>query len=200
MVAPQYSCNPAFTQDLLNAMNQIRAQHGSPPLQHSTEISAHAQLWVDILASKAHLRPQPNNPYGEILYELWYESNYGNRISISSYYPMQEFTAQSKQYYFYGNEPDPCNRTQRATIAKWSQLLWRSTWWVGFGCALVPSRGPEGGSSFYLVYNFDPRGNVECEYKRNVLPEVGSPPYQVLIAGGMYVPAPQCQKSSTIGI
>jgi uncharacterized protein YkwD len=142
---PAAASDPA---DLLNAHNEHRARHCAPPLAWSTDVARVAQSWADRLARDCSFQ-HSGSKYGE---NLWVGTDgaFSSRQVVGAWY------GEVAKYDF--KRPGFSMDTGHFT-----QLVWVAT--KRLGCGTATCKGNR-----IWVCNYDPPGNVEGQYRENVLP------------------------------
>ncbi|HEY3356848.1 MAG TPA: CAP family protein [Polyangia bacterium] len=140
---------PDEAADLHEAHKELRTRHCAHWLRWSSEIASAAQARADSLAAACRLKPG-DSKFGE---NLWSGTagSYTPRKVVESWY------AESRAYNF--KKPGYSKRAARFT-----QLVW-----VGsrrYGCATAQCKKTQ-----FWVCRYDPAGNVDGEFERNVLPK-----------------------------
>ncbi|XP_053960496.1 GLIPR1-like protein 1 [Anastrepha ludens] len=139
-----------FEKECLEAHNQYRAAHGSPPLVLDRGLCKYAQEWAKHLASSNTLQHRLNNCYGENLYMAMGRANIGGRDAVNSWY------AEVGAYNFQRNGFS-------GNTGHFTQVVWKDSKRLGVAIA-------KRGNSVYVVANYDPPGNYRGEFATNVLP------------------------------
>ncbi|KAI7873600.1 PR-1-like protein [Lichtheimia hyalospora FSU 10163] len=127
---------------ILEVHNKFRAQHSAPPLKWNDTLAQFAQNW-----SNGCKIAHSDRNYGENLawgYKDWEEA-------ITHWYD------EEKQHDYNSN-------TMSHATGHFTQLVWVGTTQVGCGVSDCPN-GPVYTCSYY------PPGNVDGEFKKNVLPK-----------------------------
>jgi hypothetical protein len=130
-------------QVLLDAHNAVRARHCAAPLTWSAEIAAKAQYW----ANRCLFDHDPNNELGENL--AWGSPDLTAREAV------ELWNEEVSVYNFAAPGFGPAGH--------FSQVVWRDT--RQLGCARARCQGQT-----FWVCRYSPPGNVEGEYRANVLP------------------------------
>ncbi|XP_036328945.1 Golgi-associated plant pathogenesis-related protein 1-like [Rhagoletis pomonella] len=141
-----------FEKDCLEAHNQYRARHHSPPLILDIGLCKYAHEWAQHLASRNTLQHRSNNNYGENIFMSMGRTNISGRDAVRSWYD------EVQDYNFHGGG------FSQGT-GHFTQVVWRDSKRLGVGMA-------KRGNSIYVVANYDPPGNFRGEYAKNVLPAV----------------------------
>jgi hypothetical protein len=134
---------------LVEAHNRARAKHCAPPLAWSKEVAASAQRWADTLRARGCGLGHSGGRYGENLAA-------GTAGTIDEGAAVALWYAEGQRY------PFPRGGFSMKT-GHFSQLVWRAT--TRLGCGRTECNGLE-----IWVCQYDPPGNVEGEYRENVLP------------------------------
>lgn len=128
----------------LDAHNQYRSKHQSPPLQWSPKLEAYAQQWANRCKYQ-----HSNYGFGESL--GYGQSNIVELIDL--------FYEENKLYnYLFGGF--------NLKTGHFTQLVWKSTKSIGCGQAIC-----NGGSFKLYVCLYDPPGNVIGQFRQNVFPQ-----------------------------
>ncbi|XP_071844138.1 Golgi-associated plant pathogenesis-related protein 1-like [Apostichopus japonicus] len=145
-----------FKREALEAHNNYRAQHGAPPLKLNGNINKYAQRWANRCAKKATLQHRKNGKYGENIH-FAYDSQ--GVDSITGATASKAFYDEISKYNF--------NSAQFAQgTGHFTQLVWKNSKRMGVGVAF----NPKNKNQVYAVFNYDPAGNVQGQFKENVLP------------------------------
>lgn len=141
---------PDALRGLVEAHNARRAAHCAPPLAWSPELAAVAQRHADRLGAGGCNLVHSSGPYGENLYGASPAGGPTPADVVGSWYE------EAARYSF--ARPGFSMETGHFT-----QAVWRATQRVGCGLA----RCADGE---VWVCSYDPPGNVEGQYRENVLP------------------------------
>ncbi|HEY3804567.1 MAG TPA: CAP domain-containing protein [Kofleriaceae bacterium] len=133
----------------VTAHARVRAKHCAPPLAWSAKLAAFAQHWAETLKAHHCSFEHSTGPYGENLAA-------GTIGALDPAGTVDYWYDEIKSYRF----PDGgfSMRTGHFT-----QLVWKSTTQVG--CGHAQCNGLD-----VWVCEYDPPGNVDGEYRTNVLP------------------------------
>jgi len=146
-----------FEVAFLKQHNEYRARHNIPPLKLSRELCNYATEWAKNLASKGNLQHRPNNKYGENIF--WKSSSNpsitGDEAVASWYGEIKDFDKS-----WYGKEPP---QGAFSKTGHFTQVVWKASEKVGVGLASK-------GTSFFVVANYDPPGNIVGRYSPNLTP------------------------------
>nr|XP_054760810.1 Golgi-associated plant pathogenesis-related protein 1-like [Lytechinus pictus] len=153
-----HSCEPyrsKFKRDALKAHNKYRAQHGAPALKLDGRMNKYAQDWADKCAKKAQLSHRTEHKYGENIHYAYdstgIESITGEKASKAFYDEIQRYN--------FGNAGFSSG------TGHFTQLVWKKSRRLGIGVAV----NPKNKNQVFSVFNYDPPGNVQGDYKDNVL-------------------------------
>ncbi len=137
-------------QRFVAAHNADRAKHCAPPLTWSSKLEAAAQKWADSLkAQGCKFGHSPNNSYGENLAA-------GSSGLLDPEATVKMWYGEISKYRF----PDGGFSME---TGHFTQVVWKGTAQVG--CGMSSCNGMD-----IWVCEYDPPGNVEGEYRTNVLP------------------------------
>jgi uncharacterized protein YkwD len=126
----------------------LRAQHCAPPLTWSPKVAASAQAWADHLRGRGCALEHSGGRYGENL-----AAGTAGLLTPAAVTGM--WYDESKRYSF-------AHGGFSMSTGHFTQLVWRDTRAVGCGVASC------GGMDVW-VCQYDPPGNVEGQYRENVL-------------------------------
>ena len=141
----------SYKLDLIKQINKYRVDHGSQKLINEIKIDKISQQFASKLAKSGKLDFSSNEYKGQILGESVYKSeSYLAPIKLAKI-----LYDENKEYDYKSKEPEPNNFTQ---------MVWKSTDFIGFGMA----KNKEG--KYFYVINYFPTGNIDGEFKKNVLP------------------------------
>jgi uncharacterized protein YkwD len=139
----------AGVQEMLEAHNQARADHCAPPLAWSGELAKDAQKWADALNARGCAFEHSKTSHGENLM-AGTAGAFGPKDAVSAWY------AEQKNYRFGAGGFSMHS-------GHFTQLVWAATKRVG--CGTTTCQGKQ-----IWVCNYDPPGNMQGEFKQNVLP------------------------------
>jgi pathogenesis-related protein 1 len=128
---------------------RVRAKHCAPPLTWSPKLAEYAQHWADSLKAHRCSFEHSNGQYGENLAA-------GTIGALDPAGTVDYWYSEIKDYKF----PDGGFSMK---TGHFTQLVWKSTTQVG--CGHAQCNGLD-----LWVCEYDPPGNVEGEYRANVLP------------------------------
>lgn len=147
-----------YANEMLDAHNKFRSQHGVPPLKLCVKLTQFAQEWADELAESESFYHREPNDYGENLYSVW---GSGSDFYVDGVEPVESWYSEIKDYEF-GYEP------MSMGTGHFTQLIWRESRKLGVGKASSSS------GKVYIVANYDPPGNFVGSYSDNVPPPINS--------------------------
>uniref|UniRef100_A0A1B0CTI2 SCP domain-containing protein n=1 Tax=Lutzomyia longipalpis TaxID=7200 RepID=A0A1B0CTI2_LUTLO len=136
--------------ECLNAHNEYRARHGSPPLTLNNNLCRFADEWARNLAARGQMFHRQNSPYGENIY-MSYGMVVTGKSAVDSWY------SEIKSHVF-GREP-----TSMGT-GHFTQVVWKDSRQLGVGMATNAA------GQTYVVANYDPPGNYIGRYAQQVPP------------------------------
>jgi uncharacterized protein YkwD len=139
---------PADSQALLDAHNRVRAKHCAGPLAWSPKLEQVAQQWASTLVKKGCVFGHSGGQYGENLAA-------GTIGALDGESTVQMWYDEGKSYNFKRGGFS-------MNTGHFTQVVWRATTQVG--CAKAQCKGND-----IYVCEYDPPGNVDSEYQRNVL-------------------------------
>jgi uncharacterized protein YkwD len=130
------------TQVLLDSHNAARARHCTSPLAWSPDLAAKAQAW----ANRCSFSHDPNNDLGE---NLAWGTNLSAREAFGLWYE------EIAEYNYAAPGFGPAGH--------FTQVIWRDSKLLGCARAIC-------GRDILWVCRYAPPGNVERQYRANVLP------------------------------
>lgn len=134
---------------LLDAQNRLREKHCAPPLAWSDDLARTAQGWADTLQKRGCALAHSRTAHGENL--------------LGGTAGGQSPEGVARVWYGEIDRYDFGKGSFSAKTGHFTQLVWARSRHVG--CGKATCRDGE-----VWVCNYDPPGNVEGEYKQNVLP------------------------------
>ncbi|XP_052737388.1 uncharacterized protein LOC112043280 isoform X1 [Bicyclus anynana] len=143
-----------FENEALEAHNEYRREHGTPPLVLNKEISKISQKWAEELARNDNMSYSVNQTYGESVYCGWSPDP---NVKIRAKDCVDRWYSEINDYSF-GKEPDVLN------CGHFTQIIWRDTRELGVGNAKSKS------GKLYVVANYYPPGNFSGQFVKNVPP------------------------------
>jgi pathogenesis-related protein 1 len=129
----------SMAKEMISAHNFYRRRVGTPPLRWSDDLATRAQQWATTLIEHGMYAPRHDGRFGENLFE----------ISRGSAKPFQVVSAWASEAANYNHRTNSCN----ARCGHYTQVVWRSTRWVGCGVAGNAKRE-------VWVCNYAPYGNT----------------------------------------
>jgi pathogenesis-related protein 1 len=144
--APQQDAAPNA---ILAAHNARRAEHCARPLVWSDALAQTAQRWADHLAANGCQLEHSQGAYGENLAA-------GTSGSLSPEDVVSMWYRESEHYRF-------AHGGFSMQTGHFTQLVWVGT--TSLGCGTTTCNGLD-----VFVCNYDPPGDVEGQYRENVLP------------------------------
>jgi len=139
-----------FIKSITERHNYYRQNHNAQPLKWNPAIQKFAQAWADKIAAEDRMYHRQPNKYGENIY--WQS---GGNLNGSS--PVDNWYSEIKNYNY--NNPG-----FSMTTGHFTQVVWAGS--TEFGCGKASSRN--GGT--YIVCNYNPPGNYQGMFPKNVLP------------------------------
>ena len=150
-----YSVNTKFLEEILNAHNEIRLKHNSPPLKLNPSLSMIAQNYAEKLCDIKKLIKSGSMFYNQKLGEnLFFSENNCTGEEVTLYWYKGR-----KNYDFNNLSKNKKNEEND----NFTQLIWKNTKEVGFGF------NHDNDGNLYVVANYYPCGNIKGQYKNNVL-------------------------------
>lgn len=141
-----------FREQALEYHNRIRELHSASFLAPEKELEKQAQEWAETLASKDKLERKHLNQS---------KQDFGENIAVFPTEPSGKSICEE----FY-NDIDDYNFVNHKAVngnnSTFTQMVWKSTQAVGFGCKRSRS------GNYYVVAFYYPRGNINGEYAANV--------------------------------
>lgn len=134
----------------LNAHNEKRAKHCAPPLEWSATLAKVAQTWAEQLKAKGCAFGHSNN------------NKYGENLAAGTIGALDPETTVGMWYDEIKLYKFP-NGGFSLKTGHFTQVVWKSTTKVG--CGHVQCNGND-----IYVCNYDPPGNWERQYSKEVLP------------------------------
>ncbi|WP_328401035.1 CAP family protein [Nocardia sp. NBC_00403] len=137
---PSATCGGvSFAEDMLNAHNQRRAKHQSPPLVLDPTVTSTAQRWADKLLKKRELAHSVGTGYGENLFYMMGDQVTGFGVTKAWYDEIKDYDFNNPGY--------------SQTTGHFTQVVWKNSQRLGVGIACDGTRS-------YAVANYDPAGNM----------------------------------------
>lgn len=152
--ADDYACDSSdFAREVLEAHNKVRKEHQVAPLKWDCALATTAQRHAD-----------------KCVYEHSKDSEYGENIAAGYSSPTAAITAWADERTLYNFQDGGFSEG----TGHFTQMVWKDTTTVGAGIALCTSIISPSVEEYYLVANYAPAGNVQGEYRENVLPQLQS--------------------------
>ncbi|MCQ2816877.1 MAG: CAP domain-containing protein [archaeon] len=149
---PKMSSTGNIEQDCLNAHNEYRKKHHSPPLELNSELSKIAKSYAQKLAATNSFQHSKNKwngkDLGENLFMCKGYSVTGENMTTDWYNEINDWT--------YGND-------FTSGTGHFTQVVWKDTKLLGVGVAQAKD------GSWYGVCNYYPPGNYLGKFNENVL-------------------------------
>jgi hypothetical protein len=133
----------------VEAHNRLRAKHCASPLKWSRKLESSAQRWANSLKDRGCVFGHSGGQYGENL-AGGTQGTVGPEAAVSMWYD------EAKHYSFRSGGFS-------MKTGHFTQLVWRAT--KELGCGHAQCNGLD-----LWVCQYDPPGNVEGQYRENVLP------------------------------
>jgi len=143
--------NSDYRKDALTLHNKYRANHHAPPLVLSERLNKYAQSWAQSMAD-ANLLDHSDGNYGENIYQT-------SDTGLSDSDAVKEASKlwyDEKSVYSYSNPGFSMD------TGHFTQVVWKGSKEFGIGIARTSD-------SIYVCGNYDPPGNYEGEFEKNVV-------------------------------
>ena len=141
----------SYKYDVIKQINKYRNNHGAKPLTNDPNIDLIAQDFANKLSRTGNLEYSYNKYKGRDLGESVYES-------VGYIAPMKlikTFYDENFGYNYNDRNPEQSNFTQ---------MVWKNSQLIGFGMQKATN------NKYFFVINYYPTGNVDGQFKQNVLP------------------------------
>lgn len=135
-------------------VNKYRLMHATAPLRLSLELTNKAELWATELANQDEEKIDVNSKYGQNIFSTKETKDVISKSVQSWYNQIRHFDFHSAKGSVKSDD--------------FSQLVWVGSEEIGVGKAKSAS------GKTYIVALFNPRGNVDGNFLRNVLPVTGT--------------------------
>lgn len=133
----------AMAKAMVSAHNLYRSRVGTPPLAWSEKLAARAEAWAIKLIDTGMYAPHRDGLFGENLFEI-----VGGHEN-----PYQVVSAWASEAANYNHKTNSCT----ARCGHYTQVVWRSTKFVGCGVARNAARE-------VWVCDYAPHGNIVGEW------------------------------------
>ena len=140
-----------FEEEILTKHNALRTLHKASAMKWSSTLQAVAQEWANKIAKENKMYHRNPNDYGENIYWIMGRKLSGADVTQAWYDEIKD--------YKYAKPGFSMN------TGHFTQVVWVSS--TELGCASATAK--DGG--IYVVCNYNPPGNYEGEYQKNVLPK-----------------------------
>lgn len=144
----------SFLEKELQMVNKYRLMHATAPLRLSLELTNKAELWATELANQDEEKIDVNSKYGQNIFSTKETKDVISKSVQSWYNQIRHFDFHSAKGSVKSDD--------------FSQLVWVGSEEIGVGKAKSAS------GKTYIVALFNPRGNVDGNFLRNVLPVTGT--------------------------
>lgn len=152
--------------DILKAVNTLRAKHQVPPVTFSSQAADGAQMWANEMVRTGVFQHSPRETRGSFGENLAFIGRTG--IDISNVKSLTSLVNQAvNMWYSEESSWDYINstgKTKTAMTGHFTALVWKKTTQIGWGVAVTPLK-----NRVYIVMRFSPPGNITGGYKNNVL-------------------------------
>ncbi|XP_041050374.1 retinitis pigmentosa 1-like 1 protein [Carcharodon carcharias] len=147
-----------FELEALNAHNEYRRLHATPPLTYNKEMIKDCQEWAEVLAPKGDME-HSDTKNGE---NIWYKWSSGEMV-FTGKDPVDAWYEEIKDY-------DYSNPGFAAATGHFTQLLWKDTKEMAIAYSVS-------GQVAISVAHYSPAGNITNEgyFEANVLPLAAAP-------------------------
>ena len=136
-----------FKLDLLEVHNQYRAKHGVPELKWSNSCAVHAQEWAEKLSRDNEFKHSDNPRYGENIAKAMKLNPTADEIVWHWYREVEDYDFSRMEF--------------QPGTGHWSQVIWKSTRYAGFGYA-------KNNDITIIVANYKCPGNMLGQFERNI--------------------------------
>ncbi|XP_002735613.1 Golgi-associated plant pathogenesis-related protein 1-like [Saccoglossus kowalevskii] len=153
-VKPDASFLKTLRQDCLKAHNKLRSKHRAPSMKLDNALNKQAQDWAEQIAKSDRFGHRPNNKYGENIY---YAMNSRGLGTLTGEGVVQSWYDEIKKYNFKSGGFS-------SGTGHFTQVVWKAS--TGLGIGFAPSKNKA--NTWYVVANYNPAGNVQGQYQKNV--------------------------------
>ncbi|XP_069791652.1 uncharacterized protein [Narcine bancroftii] len=166
-----------FEQEALDAHNEYRRLHTTPPLTYNMDMVSACQEWADILAPRGEME-HSETKNGE---NIWYKWSSG-AMEFTGKDPVDAWYEEIKDY-------DYSNPGFSSETGHFTQLLWKGTKEMAIAYSVS-------GQTAIAVAHYSPAGNITNEgyFERNVLPLAAPPEATAEPAAGIVSPDNEMSK------
>ncbi|XP_069791606.1 uncharacterized protein [Narcine bancroftii] len=168
-----------FEQEALDAHNEYRRLHTTPPLTYNMDMVSACQEWADILAPRGEME-HSETKNGE---NIWYKWSSG-AMEFTGKDPVDAWYEEIKDY-------DYSNPGFSSETGHFTQLLWKGTKEMAIAYSVS-------GQTAIAVAHYSPAGNITNEgyFERNVLPLAAPPEATAEPAAGIVSPEAEPESGS----
>ena len=147
--------NNNILKEALSFHNEYRKKHGAKPLIFNNELSRFAQEYASKLAIEKPINPEL--PFSSKIFK-------GQALGENLFKSKNHKTGKevTDEWYKEGEKYNFNKLKLQAGTAHFTQLIWKGTTDVGFGCKSADD------GTFYFVAYYYPCGNNPTEFKDNV--------------------------------
>lgn len=154
----QLSSEPTRFRGMVALHNQVRANHGLPPLKWSARLAGYAREWANELANNHNCsmmhRPQHGQfkqRFGENLFWASPEHWSNGEVRVQKLSPTEVVNAWAEEKEFYDYRTNRC--VPGEDCGHYTQIVWRESQNVGCAIAVCQDK------SQLWACNYDPPGN-----------------------------------------
>ncbi|OAG39158.1 hypothetical protein AYO21_06541 [Fonsecaea monophora] len=156
---PPPPTDATFKNTVLARVNAYRALHSAPAVTWDNAL-AQAAKTAATRCSPVHTENKPNNPYGENIYSFY--------LTPPSTVPNFTLWLKKGLDWWYGEVRDYYSwATDHSGQYHFTQLVWKAT--TKIGCSWSANQCATAHGDYYLVCEFQPKGNIAGQFGGNVL-------------------------------